>query len=153
MQSLDVTTDLLQLFSEPARVRLTALCAEEELTVADLVAITELAQSRVSTHLGKLRGAGVLRDRRVGTSTFYALADGSMPEDVRRVWSLVSAATRDPVLEADRARLDAFRAARAKEVAWPDALAGRMERHYSPGRTWQATARAFVGLMRLGREQ
>jgi ArsR family transcriptional regulator len=25
-----------------------------------------------------------------------------------------------------------------------------MERHYSPGRTWEATARAFLGLVQLG---
>jgi len=150
MATLDVTTDLLQLFGEPTRVRLAALCAQEELSVADLVAITDLAQSRVSTHLGKLREAGVLRDRRVGASTFYALADGAMPDEVQRVWTLVEGQTKDPLLDDDRTRLARLRAARAKEEPWPDALAGQMERHYSPGRTWQATARAFVGLMRLG---
>src|SRR5579884_1174521 len=31
-----------------------------------------------------------------------------------------------------------------------DAVAGEMERHYSPGRTWEAVARAFVGLVALG---
>ncbi|MFI5308744.1 MAG: class I SAM-dependent methyltransferase, partial [Polyangiales bacterium] len=27
---------------------------------------------------------------------------------------------------------------------------GEMERHYSPGRTWEATCRAFAGMLRLG---
>ena len=148
--SLDATTDLFQLFGEPTRLRLAALCAQEELSVADLVAITDLAQSRVSTHLAKLREAGVLRDRRVGASTLYTLADGAMPEDARRVWTLVEAQTKDRVLDDDRERLTKLLAARAKASPWPDAFAGEMERHYSPGRTWQATARAFVGLMRLG---
>jgi ArsR family transcriptional regulator len=40
--------------------------------------------------------------------------------------------------------------ARARELPWPDALAGEMERHYSPGRTWDALARGLVGLLRLG---
>src|SRR5579875_1157927 len=38
----------------------------------------------------------------------------------------------------------------ATRWGWPDAVAGEMERHYSPGRTWEAVARAFVGLMTLG---
>ena len=29
-------------------------------------------------------------------------------------------------------------------------VAGRMELHYSPGRTWEATARALIGLLQLG---
>jgi ArsR family transcriptional regulator len=53
--SLERTATLLHLFGDPTRVRLVALLARHELTVAELMAVTELAQSRVSTHLGKLR--------------------------------------------------------------------------------------------------
>jgi ArsR family transcriptional regulator len=127
-----------------------ALLARHELTVAELTAIPGLAQSRVSTHLGKLREAGALRDRRQGASTMYSLNDGSMPAGPRRVWSLVEAEVDDAVLEGDRTRADALLRARERADGWPDAIAGRMERHYSPGRTWEAAARAFVGLLRLG---
>src|SRR5262249_10472474 len=34
--------------------------------------------------------------------------------------------------------------------AWPDAVAGQMERHYSPGRTWESLARGLVGFFLLG---
>ena len=40
--------------------------------------------------------------------------------------------------------------ARDKAASWPDAVAGQMERHYSPGRTWEATARGLIGFLRLG---
>ena len=40
---------------------------------------------------------------------------------------------------------------RARSRGWPESKAGEMERHYSPGRTWEATARALFGLLRLGR--
>jgi ArsR family transcriptional regulator len=40
--------------------------------------------------------------------------------------------------------------AREKAASWPDAVAGQMERHYSPGRTWEAAARGLIGLLRLG---
>src|SRR5207244_7858172 len=103
-----------------------------------------------STHLGKLREAGVLRDRRSGPSTVYSLNDGSMPAEARRVWALLEGEVADAVLEADGARADALVRARECAGAWPDAVAGQMERHYSPGRTWEATARAFLGLIELG---
>jgi len=127
-----------------------ALLAEEELTVAELVTITEMAQSSVSTHLGKLRDAGLLRDRRVGSSTLYALNDANMPGGAQRVWSLIKGEVKDAVLEGDRERCADVLRARAGPRAWPDAVAGKMERHYSPGRTWEATARGLFGLMRLG---
>jgi ArsR family transcriptional regulator len=150
MTTLASTTDLLQLFGEPTRVRLVALLAREELSVAEIVGITELGQSTVSTHLGRLREAGVLRDRRAGASTYYAMNDGAMPPSARKIWELVHAEAKDAVLEADRERCTAVVRAREQAAKWPDAVAGQMERHYSPGRTWEATARGLIGLMRLG---
>jgi ArsR family transcriptional regulator len=147
MLALQPAASLLQLLAEPTRVRLLALLAEQELTVAEIVQVTELGQSTVSTHLGKLREASLVRDRRAGASTYYALADGGMPEPAAKVWSLVRSELDDPLLAADRARAEATVRARA---SFPDAHAGHMERHYSPGRTWESMARAFVGLMRLG---
>jgi SAM-dependent methyltransferase len=150
MGSLSDTLDAFHLFGDPTRVRLVALLARHPLTVADLTTITRLPQSRVSTHLGRLKDAGAVRDRREGSSTLYALADGSMPADVRRVWALVEAEVSDPALRSDRERCESLLRARARERPWPDALAGEMERHYSPGRTWDALARVLAGLVRLG---
>lgn len=148
--SLASAVGTLQLFAEPTRVRLLALLAAEELTVAELVAITELAQSSVSTHLGKLRDAGLLRDRRVGASTLYALRDGNMPEGAKQVWALVQAEITDAVLDGDKARCAEVVRSRERVSGWPDAVAGQMERFYSPGRTWEATARGLLGLVELG---
>ncbi len=145
--SLAGASSLLSLLADPTRVRLMSLLAREELSVAELTQITELPQSRVSTHLGKLREAGLITDRRQGASTFYR-ASGAMPEAARSVWSLLEAELEDRVLDTDRERCEAL--VRAREAAWPDAVAGQMERHYSPGRTWEATARGFLGLARFG---
>lgn len=150
MPNLANTVDVLQLFCDPTRVRLMALLAREELSVAELTNVTQLPQSRVSTHLGKLREAEVLRDRRVGPSTFYALNDGAMPDEVRNVWSLVSSQIDDAVIETDRKRCEAILRARNGNGRWPDVVAGEMERHYSPGRTWESMARGFSALIKLG---
>lgn len=150
MPNLATAIGTLQVFAEPTRLRLLALLAEEELTVAELVSITEVAQSSISTHLGKLRDAGLLRDRRIGASTLYALNEGNMPPGARRLWSLVRGEVDDTVLDGDRERCADVVKARLRAQPWPDAAAGQMERHYSPGRTWEATARGLVGLMDLG---
>lgn len=150
MPTLVAAVNTLQLFGEPTRVRLLALLAEEELTVAELVHITEVGQSSVSTHLGKLRDAGLLRDRKVGASTFYAVNDGNMPAEARRVWSLVEKEVEDAILDGDRERCATVVKARARDRAWPDSVAGQMDRYYSPGRTWESTARGLFGLMCLG---
>src|SRR5471030_328288 len=64
----------LSLLGDENRLRLCALLRERELCVTDLVRVTGIAQSRVSTHLGRLREAGFVRDRRKGQQSFYALA-------------------------------------------------------------------------------
>ena len=137
-----------QVFAETARLRLLALLAEHELTVTELVEILGLAQSRVSTHLGKLREAGLVRDRRVGTSSYYRLSEAipELPAQLCGSSPATSTTPRSPPMP--RAR-DAL-AARAADPRWPELVAGEMERHYSPGRTWEATCRAFAGLLQLG---
>lgn len=151
MGSLDSAVDLLHLFGDATRVRLLALLGREELSVAELTGILELPQSRISTHLGKLKEAGLLRDRKIGASTRYALNDGAMPESARRVWDLLQHQIDDRVIDADRRRSTELRRARALAVSWPESIAGEMERHYSPGRTWEATARGLLGFIRAGR--
>jgi len=147
--SLNNAVDVLQLIGEPTRVRLLALLETQELTVAEIVGVTQLAQSSVSTHLGKLREAGLVRDRKSGPSTFYSLSDGAMPASARRVWELVRAEVRDALLEGDGERASRVVRARDRAGGWPDAVAGEMERHWSPGRTWESLARAMAGLVRL----
>src|SRR5215813_7211438 len=112
MADLGATSDLLGLLAEPSRVRLLTLLAENELTVAELTSITELGQSRVSTHLGKLREAGLVRDHRVGGSTFYRLANGEMPDEARKLWTLVADGLHDDQLAVDRQRCSALLRAR-----------------------------------------
>jgi DNA-binding transcriptional ArsR family regulator/protein-L-isoaspartate O-methyltransferase len=145
---LRTSSSLARLFGDRSRLRLLALLAQEELTVAEMTAATRLAQSRVSTHLGKLREAGVTRSRRQGTSTFHTLDEDGMPAAARRVWQSLRGGLADALLDEDTLRLEQVVGARGG--TWADSVAGQMERHYSPGRTWEAAARALVGLASLG---
>jgi ArsR family transcriptional regulator len=147
---LGAATSLLSLLGDPTRVRLLALLAREELSVAEIVEATGLAQSRVSTHLGKLRGAGLLRGRKEGASTFYALTEGVMPAPARKVIELVRGELKDTTLEADARRAEAIVRRRRAGTTRPDSAGGPMERQYSPGRTWESLAHGLLGLIRLG---
>lgn len=132
-------------------MRLLALLDREELTVAELAEITRLAQPRVSTHLARLREHGLVADRREGVSVYYRLTPDGADADLHRLWDLVQQNLDDGLIGSDRERLPEILARRAEGRNWPDTVAGDMERHYSPGRTWEATARALVQLIEPGR--
>lgn len=139
----------LRVLADPTRVRLLALLEGEELTVAELAAITGLAQPRVSTHLAKLKEAGLVRDRRAGVSAYYRSGDGLDPAQTA-LWHALRAGTDDPLLRQDAQRLPSVLATRAAGQNWADGVAGDMERHYSPGRTWETMARATLPLLVSG---
>ncbi|RFF32856.1 methyltransferase domain-containing protein [Wenzhouxiangella sediminis] len=139
------------LLGDATRLRLLALLETEELTVAELAQITRLAQPRVSTHLARLREAGLVVDRRDGVSVYYRLGNPDDNPELHRLWTLFRDGLDDAVVSADAERLPEIMAQRAAGRNWPDSVAGDMERHYSPGRTWEATTRALVQLLSLGR--
>ena len=126
-------TALLTLFADPTTVRLLALLAVEELTVAELTRVTGLSQSRVSSHLGRLREAGALRDRKVGVSASYRVDEGRMTPGARRVWHVVREQVDDALLASDAERSAEVLEALTDGRAWPDQVAGWMEHHYPPG--------------------
>ena len=140
----------LKVFADATRVRLLALLAREELTVAELSAITQLAQPRVSTHLAKLKEAGLVRDRRAGVSAYYRYEEDALDPAQRALWASISAGSDDPLLRQDAERVPGVLAMRAADQNWADSVAGDMERHYSPGRTWEALARTALPLLETG---
>ena len=140
----------LKVLADATRVRLLALLEGEELTVAELSAITRLAQPRVSTHLAKLKEAGLVRDRRAGVSAYYRFDEAALDPAQRALWQALSTGSDDPLLRQDAERLPGVLAARAADQNWADSVAGDMERHYSPGRTWEALARSALPLLETG---
>lgn len=120
---------------------------DADLSVAELAASLELAQPRVSTHLARLKEAGWVQDRRVGVSAFYRRADNS---DVQTLLERLQPALDDAQIGADRARRDAVVAARTRLSGWAEQVAGDMERHYSPGRTWEALSHALLPMLSFG---
>ena len=96
----------LSLLSEPARVRLLAVLAEEELGVGELCRIVQLPQSTVSRHLKALQTAELVRRRAEGTRSLYRMV--SLEGASQDLWSTVATAHRATLQhEEDGARLQA----------------------------------------------
>ncbi len=155
-RDMDIFMDLedwssrLKVFADATRVRLLTLLEQEELTVAELSAITRLAQPRVSTHLAKLKEAGLVRDRRAGVSAYYRFDESTLDAAQRALWHALSTGSDDPLLRQDAEGVAGVLAMRAADQNWADSVAGDMERHYSPGRTWEALARTALPLLETG---
>ena len=146
---LTATSALLRLLSDPTRVRLLGLLEREELTVAELSSVLRLAQPRVSTHLAKLKEAELVRDRRAGVSAYYRANVDLDPGELSLLRALRDSIN-DSLMQEDEERLPIVLAARARSEGWADAAAGDMERHYSPGRTWETLARGMLQLLETG---
>ncbi|TVS11290.1 MAG: methyltransferase domain-containing protein [Wenzhouxiangella sp.] len=138
------------LLGDATRLRLLALLDRDELTVAELAEATRLAQPRVSTHLARLRDAGLVVDRRDGVSVYYRLAGVDDQPELHQLWGLFRARLDDALIIEDAERLPEVLRKRSSGKNWPDSVAGDMERHYSPGRSWEATTRALVQLLSPG---
>lgn len=147
---LEAWSARLKVLADATRVRLLTLLEGEELTVAELSAITRLAQPRVSTHLARLKEAGLVRDRRAGVSAYYRFDEATIDPAQRSLWQTLRIGSDDPLLRQDAERVAGVLAMRAADRNWADSVAGDMERHYSPGRTWEALARSALPLLETG---
>lgn len=143
------STELFKLLADPSRLRLLLLLQHQELTVAELAQITDLKQPRVSTQLAKLKEAGLVVDRRAGVQAFYRLAEHEQASAMRVLLKQFFDNAADIRLKQDQNRLKSVLQARAG-LSWADQVAGDMERHYSPGRTWDTLARSLIQLLSLG---
>lgn len=108
--------EALQAAGEITRLRLLTLVAEAELTVSELVTILGQSQPRVSRHLRLLVEAGMVERHREGAWAFFHIAQsGAAGQMARNIVQRIEAS--DPVIEADRARLEEVRRLRANRAA------------------------------------
>ncbi len=146
--SIAESTELCRLLADPSRLRLLLLLEAHALSAAELTEVTGLAQSRVSTHLARLKRSGLVQDQRTGGAALYTLA--AAENSAAELWSLMRQELDDRQARLDRERADEVVRLRKSGQTWAESVAGRMELHYSPGRTWEATAHGLIGLLQLG---
>ena len=143
--------DLFKTLADESRIRLILLLQQQELTVAELAEITRLAQPRVSTHLSHLKKHNLVQVRKQGVSSFYRLNNDQIEQQFAGLLDLVQSHYIDnPLIAQDNQQMAVVMSDQAASNQWVDAVAGDMERHYSPGRTWEATTRVIAKLIKLG---
>jgi ArsR family transcriptional regulator len=73
--------DLLEIFktlSDETRLRILKLLEHGELCVCDIVAALDLIQPKVSFHLGVMKEAKLIKDRRQGKWIHYRIDDSDL---------------------------------------------------------------------------
>ncbi|HYV26004.1 MAG TPA: metalloregulator ArsR/SmtB family transcription factor, partial [Candidatus Eisenbacteria bacterium] len=142
------TLKSLRALSDPTRLRIMALMERDELSVNELQEITRMGQSRISTHLGLLQDSGLLQSRRDGKRTFYKLnpqADGVAREFIQLA---IRGAKEMSEHAADKINLKRLLARRNEQAqVYFNQIAGRFDRVYGPGRSWQAFGHLLLRIL------
>jgi len=77
---LSLVADTFQILANPMRVQIIRALACSELCVGDLAAVVQASHSAVSHHLRQLRQMRLVRHRRDGKLTYYALDDAHVAQ-------------------------------------------------------------------------
>ena len=85
------TAAILRAFGEETRLRILRLLAVHEVSVSELVNALQLPQPRISRHLAVLKQAGLVRDRRDGTWSYYRMPLKELDSFARSTWGTISA--------------------------------------------------------------
>ena len=70
---MEADLEVFKACADETRLRVLFLLNERELCVCELVEVLGMPQGKISRHLGVLKRAGLVRDRREGTWIYYAL--------------------------------------------------------------------------------
>lgn len=136
---MNASWDTLKLLSDPTRLRILALLLAEELSVAELQEVLDMAQSRISSQLALLRQADLVIDRREGKKAFYSLRT-DLPATIALLLHTACESMQDqPELEEDRVNLTRILGKRrAHQEQYFNLIAGKLGKNYCPGRSWEA---------------
>ena len=142
------TLKSLRALSDPTRLRIVALLEKDELSVNELQEITRMGQSRISTHLGLLQDSGLVQSRREGKRTFYKLtaaANGTAGEFIQLA---IRGSKELPEHDGDQVNLKRILNRRREQAqVFFNQVAGRFERVYGPGRSWQAFGHLLLRIL------
>lgn len=119
----------LKALADPTRLRILAAVAEEELTVGEIQEIVKSVQSSVSRNLAILRDAGLVQDRRAGTSVYFSLRN-DLAQPSRQLFDSLSRRFGElPEVKEDQKRLRQCRQRRIRRSrGYFEAIAGDWER-------------------------
>ena len=142
------TLKALRALSDSTRLRIMAILEGDELSVNELQDITKMGQSRISTHLRLLQDAGLLHSRREGKRTFYRFNDHADKSARECIVLAVKGAKELPEHTHDEVNLRRVLARRKQQdQIYFNQVAGRFDRSYGPGRSWQAFGQMLLRML------
>jgi ArsR family transcriptional regulator len=145
---MSATLKSLRALSDPTRLRIVALLERDELAVAELQEITRLGQSRISTHLGLLQESGLVQSRREGKRAFYKLNEDAGATEGEFIQLAIRGAAELPEHAGDQINLKRVLARRREQAqVYFNQIAGRFDRVYGPGRSWQAFGHLLLRIL------
>jgi ArsR family transcriptional regulator len=142
------TLKTLRALSDPTRLRIVALLERDELSVNELQEITRLGQSRISTHLGLMADCALVQSRREGKRMFYKLDEHAEGPTGEFIQLAVRGAMELPEHASDQINLKRILARRHEQAqVYFNQVAGRFDRVYGPGRSWQAFGHLLLRIL------
>jgi ArsR family transcriptional regulator len=142
------TLKSLRALSDPTRLRIVALLENNELSVNELQEVTRLGQSRISTHLGLLADCELLCSRREGKRTFYKLNPAADAVAGEFIQLAIRGAKELPEHDSDQINLKRVLHRRREQAqVYFNQVAGRFDRVYGPGRSWQAFGHLLLRIL------
>ncbi len=145
---MSATLKILRSLADPTRLRLISLLERHELSVNELQDVTKLGQSRISTHLGLLQEAGLVQSRRDGKRSYYKWKESATDGEKEFIRLAIRAAKELDEFTADQANLKRILSLRADQrQVYFNQVAGRFDRSYGPGRSWQAFGHLLLRIL------
>jgi len=114
MSAMNELLNIFKALSDETRLRIMKLLEHGELCVCDIVAAFDMIQPKVSFHLGVLKKAGLLKDRKQGKWMHYRIDDS----DMFRRFLVLSVMEKIPeeTLKEDKTRLEEFLKAKTEKT-------------------------------------
>ncbi len=103
---MEELTAIFKALSDGTRLRIVKLLEKGELCVCDIVAALNMVQPKISFHLGTLKEAGLIKDRKQGKWIHYSLNETDLFKRMLMVSVCEKAAGGQ--IEEDRKRLSRF---------------------------------------------
>lgn len=142
------TLKSLRALSDPTRLRIMALLEKDELSVNELQEITRMGQSRISTHLGLLQDSELVQSRRDGKRTFYKLNEDADAGAKEFIQLAIRGAKELGDFDGDQINLKrVINRRREQAQIYFNQIAGRFDRVYGPGRSWQAFGHLLLRIL------
>ena len=104
--SMKKIANIFKALSDDTRLRVIKLLEERELCVCELMQVLKMSQPRISRHMGVLKNAGLVDDRREGKWVHYSLKKEARRKEVKVLIGVMSVMANDEaVIKTDKKNL------------------------------------------------